>query len=152
MAVATTITTQGVDVLFQVRVSGASPTTWKTIVCDLDDQAEMDNESTEVDTKCGTFTGVKEMKASYSGNAVSNAAPTSLEASYQDVVGWQKDRTLLDFRYLNMAFGSIAEGESLFQTGTGRFSNSVLTAATGETMQFSWTFSPEGEIDLTPNS
>lgn len=145
-------TTQGIDVVFEVRVSGDSDTTWLRLVCDLDDQAEMDNEVTEVDTKCGTFTGIKEMKGSYSGNAVSNAEPTSSEASYQDVVLWQKGKTLLDFRYYNLVAGTVAEGEALFQTGQGRFTNSVLTAATGDLMQFSWTFSPTGEIDLTPNS
>jgi hypothetical protein len=143
---------QGVDVKFQVRVLDGSDPTWKEIVCDIDDQAEMDNEVSEVDTKCGTVTGVKEMKGSYSGNAVSNAAPTSSEASYQDVIAWQKAKTLLEFKYFNEASGSIGVGEALFQTGSGRFTNSVLTAATGETMQFSWTFSPTGEIDLTPNS
>lgn len=139
---------QGVDVLFQVRESGGSDTTWKTIVCDVDDQAEMDNEITETDTKCGTSIGVKEMKGNYSGNAVSNALPTSSEASYQDVIAWQKAKTVLDFRYFNEASGAIAQGVALSQSGTGRFTNSVLTAATGETMNFSWTFSPNGEIIL----
>jgi hypothetical protein len=142
------VVTQGIDVAFEVRVTDDEVTTWKRLVCAIDDQAEMDNEVSEVDTKCGSFSAVKDMKGSYSGNAVSNADPTTSEVSYQDVIAWQKARTLLDFRYYNMADGTTLEGAALFQTGQGRFTNSVLTAANGETMQFSWTFSPSGEIEL----
>lgn len=144
---------QGIDLIFEVRVSGDSDTTWDRLVCALDDQAEMDNEVSEVDTKCGTFTGVKEMKGSYSGNAVANATPNAgTEVTYEDVVFWQKNKTLLDFRYYNAANGAIAQGAAVFQTGSGRFTNSVLTGTTGEVVQFSWTFSPTGEIELTPQS
>lgn len=143
---------QGIDVYFEVRGATDSVTTWKRLVCLMDSQAEMDNEVSEVDTQCGTFTGVKLMKGSYSGNAVSNADPTTLEASYQDVIGWQNDKTLLDFRYYNAAFGAITEGEAVFQEGTGRFTNSVLNGTVGEVVQFSWTFSPSGTIFLTAQS
>lgn len=144
---------QGIDLIFEVRVADGSDTSWDRLVCALDDQAEMDNEVSEVDTKCGTFTGVKEMKGSYSGNAVANAAPNAgTEVTYENVVGWQSDKTLLDFRYYNAAFGAIAEGAAVYQQGTGRFTNSVLTGSTGEVVQFSWTFSPTGTISLTPVS
>ena len=144
---------QGIDVRFEVRVSGESDTSWDELVCALDDQAEMDNEVSEVDTRCGTFTGVKEMKGSYSGNAVANADPAvGTEVTYEDVVNWQQGKTLLDFRYYNIAFGAIAEGAAIYQEGTGRFTNSVLTGTTGEAVQFSWTFSPTGTIFLTPQS
>lgn len=141
---------QGVDLIFEVREVGE--TDWERLVCALDDQAEMDNEVSEVDTKCGTFTGVKELKGSYSGNAVANAAPTGTEVSYDQVLAWQKAKTLLDFRYYNLAFGAIAEGAAVYQEGQGRFTNSVLTGTTGEVVQFSWTFSPSGEIFLEPQS
>lgn len=139
---------QGIDIIFEVRVSGDSDTSWDRLVCEVDNQAEMDNEVSETDTKCGTFTGVKDMKGSYSGNAVSNAAPTSSEVSYEDVITYQEDKTLLDFRYYNAAFGAIAAGAAVSQSGTGRFTNSVMTSATGEVVQFSWTFSPSGTISL----
>ena len=144
---------QGIDLIFEVRVANASNTTWDRLVCALDDQAEMDNEVSEVDTKCGTFTGVKDMKGSYSGNAVANASPSvGTEVTYEEVVNWQKNKTLLDFRYFNLAFGSILQGAAVYQEGSGRFTNSVLTGSTGEVVQFSWTFSPTGTIFLTAQS
>lgn len=143
---------QGLDLIFEVRVADASDTSWDRLVCAIDDQAEMDNEVSEVDTKCGTFSGVKEMKGNYSGNAVANAAPTGTEVSYEQVVTWQQEKTLLDFRYYNAAFGAIAEGAAVYQQGSGRFTNSVLQGTNGEVVQFSWTFSPSGTISLTPVS
>jgi hypothetical protein len=144
---------QGIDLIFEVRVSSDSDTTWDRLVCALDDQAEMDNEVSEVDTKCGTFTGVKDMKGSYSGNAVANASPSAgTEVTYEEVVSWQQAKTLLDFRYYNLAFGVITQGGAVYQEGTGRFTNTVLTGATGEVVQFSWTFSPTGTIYLTAQS
>lgn len=139
---------QGIDIIVEVREAAASGDDWLRLVCEVDNQAEMDNEVSETDTKCGTFTGVKDMKGNYSGNAVSNAAPTSSEASYEDIVTWQNDKTLLDFRFYNDAFGAIAVGAAVSQQATGRFTNSVMTSATGEVVQFSWTFSPSGTISL----
>jgi hypothetical protein len=143
---------QGIDIIVEVRDASDSPATWKRLVCEVDNQAEMDNEVSETDTKCGTFTGVKDMKGNYSGNAVSNAVPTSSEFSYEDVVTAQEAKTLLDFRFYNAAFGAVAEGAAVFQQCTGRFTNSVLTSAAGEVVQFSWTFSPSGTISLVPVS
>lgn len=139
---------QGIDIIVEVRPASASLSAYKRLVCEIDNQAEMDNEVSETDTKCGTFTGVKDMKGNYSGNAVSNAAPTSLEASYEEVVNWQQDKELLDFRFYNAAFGAIAEGAVVNQQCQGRFTNTVMTSATGEVVQFSWTFTPTGTITL----
>lgn len=139
---------QGIDIIVEVRESAGSDPTWKRLVCEVDNQAELDNEVSETDTKCGTFTGVKDMKGSYSGNAVSNAAPTSSEASYEQVSLWQDDKTLLDFRFYNAAFGAIAEGGVVNQQCVGRFTNTVFTSATGEVTQFSWAFSPTGTITI----
>lgn len=140
---------QGLNIRFQVRVSDGSDPTWKTLVCEMDNQAEMDNEVSETDTKCGTFTGVKDMKGNYSGNAVSNAEPTAAEASYEDVVTWQLLKTLLDFRYFNIADGVLTDGQAVNQQGVGRFTNSVMQGTTGEVVQFSWAFSPTGAISLS---
>jgi hypothetical protein len=141
---------QGIDDIFEVREVGEED--WLRLVCEVDNSAEMDNEVSETDTKCGTFVGVKEMKGNFSGNAVSNATPTSSEASYEQVVAWQKATTLLEFRNYNAAFGAIAESAAYHFEGQGRFTNTNKSSASGEVVQFSWTLSPSGEIFLTPQS
>jgi hypothetical protein len=142
---------QGIDDIFEVWELDAPETRYR-LVCEIDNSAEMDNEVSETDTKCGTFTGVKEMKGNFSGNAVSNATPTSSEASYERVISWQKEKTLLGFANYNSAFGAVAESAAYHLEGQGRFTNSNKTSTTGEVIQFSWTLTPSGEIELTPQS
>lgn len=144
---------QGLSVSFWVREAADSDGDFRRLVCSLDDQAEIDNEVTETDTKCGTFTGVKEAKGTYSGNAAANADPNAgTEVTYGEVLAWQAAKTLLDFQLKNDAFDSIAESAAIHHEGQGRFTNSVLTAAVGEVVQFSWTFSPSGALSFEPQS
>lgn len=143
---------QGSLILLAVREAGGSDDEWRRVTCSIDDQLELDNEITETDTKCGTFTGIKEVKATVSGNATVNASPTSSEFSWKDVALWQKNKTLLDWKYYNAADDTTAEGEAVYAEGQGNFTNSVNQGTNGETSQFSWTLSPQGEIHLEPQS
>lgn len=143
---------QSLDDVLELRVAGDSPGPWKRLVCEVDNSVETDSEITEVDTKCGTFTGVKEMKGTLSGNAVSNATPLSTEASYKDMLQWQKDKTLLDFRNYNAAAGDVAESAAYHIEGQARVTNLNKTATVGDVVQFAWTLSPSGELELEPQS
>jgi hypothetical protein len=137
---------QALDMVFEVRPAGSGA--YKELVCAIDDQGELDNEVNEKVTRCGKFSGVQDISATYSGNAMANSDPTTTEVTYADVAGWQKAKTLLDFRYYNKASTGILIGAVVSHQGQGRFTNSVLTGASGETVDFSWTFSPSGEILL----
>jgi hypothetical protein len=147
---------QGLDVAFRVRVAG-SGTAFKELVCSIDDQFQLTNDTNEKDTKCATFVGIKEAKGNISGNAVCNIAPTSSEASYKDVSGWQIAKTLMEFQYHNEAFTDangdpVTAGAAIYFTGEGRFVDTTLKAPTGETVDFSWTFKPSGTISqVTPS-
>lgn len=139
-----------VDVKVQVREVG--DTTWKTLVCEIDSQFQLSNETTETDTKCGTFFGVKVAKGNNSGNAVFNATPGANEVSYDDVANWQINRTALEMLVENEAFTgedgtSYTEGQVIHYFYSGKFVDSTLTGPVGEVMKFSWTFKPTG----TPN-
>lgn len=135
---------QGVDIFFRVRAAGSSDT-FQEMVCTIDDQIQLTNETTETDTRCGTYVGVKEAKATLSGNAVFNTDTTATEVSYDDVSTFQIAKTLLEFEYGNDAFtdgsgNSIAEGAVLYFTGQGRFTDSTFQGTTGEVGRFSFTF------------
>lgn len=143
---------QGLDMVFEVRTpadTSTDPDTaagpWLELVCSLDDQAELDNEVSETDTKCGTFTGVKKPKGTYSGNAVASTSLSGTQASYAMVSGWQDDTFLLDYRYYNKGTD---DGDVVSHQGQGRFTNTVLTGTNGEVVQFSWSFSPSGAVIL----
>lgn len=146
---------QAVDVKVQVREVG--DTEWLTLVCEIDEQSELTNDTTETDTKCGTFVGVKEAKANVSGNAVYNADPESSEVSLEQVRNWQISKTLLEMLIENEAFtasdgSSIAEGAALHEFYTGRFVQSTRTSPVGDINKFSWTFKPQGTPNYTGTS
>lgn len=131
---------QGLDVVLEISTDGGS--TYKTLVCEEDSQADLSNEVTTTRTKCSTFKGISAVDMTISGNAVCNADPTSEEVSYNDVQNWQKLKTQLNFRYRNAAAGSIAAGQAFEHTGVGYFTQSTVTATAGEVVKFSYTFSP----------
>lgn len=137
---------QATDVVFEVREAGESGDEWQELICAIDDQGELDNEVSETVTRCGTFTGVQDATATYSGNAAADSDPTVNQATLLDVQTWQKNKTLLDFRYYNKASGAIAAGQILNNQGTGRFTNTQPSAPSGEVVQFAWTFTPTGEV------
>lgn len=145
------ISIQGIDTVFEVRtpattspVVAAGP--WRELVCSLDDGFELDNEVSETDTKCGTFTGVKKPKGTISGNAVASKALTSAQVSFLTVADWQDDTRVLDFRFYNKAADGGTNGDVVSIQGQGRFTNSSLTASNGEVVQFGWSFTPTGTL------
>lgn len=134
-----------------VKVREVGETTWKTLVCEIDDQASLTNDITETSTKCGTKVALGVAKGEYSGNASSNIQPTEFEASYNDIVNWQQNRTSLEFLMQNEAFTDdngdpVAEGAALHQFSIGWFTNSVMTGGDKDVAKFSWTFKPKTNI------
>lgn len=137
---------QAVDIVFKVREAGTSDA-YKELVCTIDDQLQLTNDVTETNTRCGTKIGVSEAKGTLSGNATCNISPTSSEVSYDDVAGYQIDRTNLDYEYKNEAFtdedgNSVAEGAVLNFSGTGKFVDTTFTGADKDVAKFSFQFKP----------
>lgn len=135
------------DVKVQVREVG--DVAWKVLTCELDEQSQLTNDTTETDTKCGTFFGTKEAKGNISGNAAFNVSPTGSEVTLTDVRNWQINRTNLEMLIENEAFtasdgDSINEGEVLHEFWSGKFVDSTRTGAVGDIIKFSWTFKPQG--------
>lgn len=146
---------QGVDIIVRVREAGE--TDWLELVCEIDNTVDHSNDTTETKTKCGKFVGIDEMSGNYSGNAVSNAVPGAGEASYEQILTWQKARTPLEILIENEAFTSssgspIAEGSAVHVFAEGKFTQTVLTSPTGEVVKFSWTFKPTGNINISGTS
>lgn len=143
------------DVKVQVREVG--DTEWKVMTCEVDEQSELTNDTTETDTKCGTFFGTKEAKGNISGNAVYNVSPEADEVTLTDVRNWQRNKTNLEMLIENEAFvtsegDSIAEGAALHEFWTGKFVGSTRTGAVGDVIKFSWTFKPQGLPILSGSS
>jgi hypothetical protein len=129
---------QGSSVVLELSDDGV---TFKTLVCEEDSQIDLSNDVTSTKTKCSTFKGISAVDATISGNAVCNADPTTSEVSYNDVQGWQLNKTQKYFRYRNAAQGAITAGQAFSFTGVGYFTQSTVTASGDEVVKFSYTFS-----------
>lgn len=124
---------------------------FKTLVCTEDSQFQITNESNERRTNCGIKTSIADPTFSASGNAVQNPEPTSTEVSYNDVKGWQKTKTKLDFKYISDADVSngLAEGDGVNNFGSGFFTESTFqgSAEADGIGVFSWSFTGTGVLD-----
>jgi len=145
---------KGKLVNLRVRVNGTTDD-FKTLVCTEDSQFQITNETSERRTNCGIKTGVALPTFNASGNAVQNPTPTALEVSYNDVKGWQKDITKLDFQYISDADApaGLTEGEGVNNFGSGYFTDSTFTASAEAdgVGAFSWSFTGTGTLDEYDN-
>jgi len=143
---------QGLDLKVYLREAG--DTDWKEFVCDIDKQLELTNDTTEVETGCGTFVGVKPLKANASGNAVYDIEVGGAAVSWQDAADWQLNLTPLEMLIRNQAFtsstgNSVAQGAVVHVFMAGKMVGTTLTGPVGEVVKFSWTFKPIGLPDLS---
>lgn len=131
---------QGNIVNFQIREIGEQD--WRTLVCTLDSSFTITNEVNKRRTNCGITASISDPDFSASGNAVHNAIPAAEEVSYNDVKGYQKNKTKLEFRYLSLADDNLTEGQGFTNYGRGYFTESTLTGSAegNESASFSWSF------------
>jgi hypothetical protein len=77
--------------------------------------------------------------------------PTATEVSYNDVKGWQKTKTKLDFQYISDAdvANGLAEGDGVNNFGSGFFTESTFqgSAEADGIGVFSWSFTGTGVLD-----
>ncbi len=120
-------------------------------VCVLDTGFNISNEVTERRTNCGIKTGVAEPTFSISGNILINANPSAQEFSYDDVKGWQKNQTKLDFWHRADADAEqgLGVGDGYNNFGSGYFTESEMSASAEADGQaaFSFTFTGTGTLD-----
>jgi hypothetical protein len=130
---------QGSLTVLKVSTDGGS--TWLSGVCEEDSQFDLSNDVTTKKTKCSTFKGISAVDATISGNLVLNADPGADEYSYNDIQGWQKQKTQLHFKYEHEAVGSFLAGQAFSHTGVGYFTQSTLSNPGDEVATVSFTFS-----------
>lgn len=139
---------QGKLINFKVRENGTADA-FKALACTEDSQFQITNETTERRTNCGIKTGIADATFNASGNAVQEIPAAADHVSYNEVKGWQKTKTKLDFTYENEADGDIAEGDAISITGSGYFTDSTYSASAEADGigSFSWTFTGTGILD-----
>lgn len=134
--------------LMVFKISEDAGVTKKRLVCEISDGVQTTNALSEKESRCGTFTAIKSAKYVYSGTAICNMEPSVSEVSFADVQQYQKAKTKLWFEYQNEASTDVTEGAGVYNQGYGYFTDSNLTANDGEVIEFTWSFSATGNVDL----
>jgi len=132
------------------EISTDSGATYKPLVCLQTVNLSTELPTTDEDTNCGRYTGLGIASQTVAIDAVCEAEPTISQVTYEDVIGWLFNRTLVTWRYRNAASGSLTAGAAFYNQGTGYFVKADLTGQTGGVIKFAVEFKNIGTPDITP--
>jgi hypothetical protein len=123
--------------------------TWKTLVCLETQDVPVQTTVNQVETACGVATGLGAIKFNPKGSAVCEASPTTSQATYHDMVGWQVSKTLLMFKVEYPGSGG-SYGINVALSGTCYVTDTDLTAQTGQVIKFTYTLTGTGLLNTLP--
>lgn len=130
----------------QLRVKGTTP--WLTLVCLENYNVPVATTVTETDTFCGNAVGLGVKKFTPAGSAVCEQFPTSDQVTYDTLLNWQMNNTLLEFRVeFPSSGGSI--GVMVFLQGDCFVTSTEFQAAINDVIKFTYTLTGSGVLDNT---
>lgn len=136
-------------VTLQVSTDLTGATGKKTLTCEESSDFGIQSNVNSTKTKCGTFVSVDSPTGTISFSGVVNGSPGGSEASYNDIAGWVNAKTKLYALYQQAASGSVSLGTAVYVSGTGYFTDAKVTAAEGDLIKYTATFSFSGTMDTT---
>lgn len=138
------------SVNYPIELSFDAGVTWKTLVCLTQYNVPTTLSTTETQTFCGIETGVGFQSFKPSGTATCRSFGTlgGTEATYGELLILQNSQTLFLFRVQAPATGST--GRDFYLSGSVYCTDLTLTLNTGAVVEFNWTFSGSGLLDITP--
>lgn len=142
---ATTIQGSDIELLVRQKDTGS----FLTMVCEETVFLDVTNDVSISKTKCGTFKGVQVADFKLNGTSVFNAVPTASEASYNEVLEWQLDRTRCEFILRNKAFETYVAGELVRMSGDCYFTQTQFDGSDGQVSKFSWSMEGDGTLNDT---
>lgn len=134
--------------LVPIALSSDSGSTYKNVVCKKGWTLNHDTGTTKEETDCGTLVGVGSNDWSFDFEGVMNTTPASTELSAEDILGFASAQTLLLIKAQYPTSGS--PGTDLYAQGQGYITNLKISNTVGSLMQFTFTFSGTGTLDITP--
>lgn len=134
-------------VTLQISTDTTGATGLKTITCEESSDFSASTNVNTTKTKCGSFTAVDTPTGTINFSGVVNGSVTASEWSYNDIAGWVNNKTKLYAKYQQAASGTVSAGVAVYVTGTGYFTQSQVTAAEGELIKFTATFTFSGAMD-----
>lgn len=136
-------TLQSKDSPIQLRTKGTSP--WKTLVCLENFNIPLATQVTETDTFCGNAVGLGIVKFTPAGSFVFEQFPDADQVTYDQMVEWQLNGTLLEFlvEYLGST-GSTATPKYL--SGECFVTSTEMQAAVNDVLKATYTLTGSGIV------
>lgn len=138
---------QGSDIEMLIRKKNTG--SFLTMVCEESVILEVTNDVNTAKTKCGTFKGIQVADFKLNGSCVFNSTPTASEASYNEILGYQLDRSECEFILRNKAFGAYTAGDLVRMSGDCYFTSTTFDGSDGQVSKFSWNLEGSGTLNDT---
>ncbi len=126
-------------------ISTDNAVTWKAIVCLTQNGLSSSDNSTETQTKCGTFVSTGTGTHQFTGSGLMNTDPEANEVSYMDL--WTLKNAGNSFLIVEKN-----TAETIFTMGTGTITDLSSDASSGGPATFTYTIKVSGSISLAEGS
>lgn len=123
--------------------------TFKTLVCLETYKVDLATTVNETETNCGVAVGLGAIKFTPSGSAVMEAAPDNTMVTYEDMVKWQVDKTLLTFKTEYPGSGA-QYGKNIALSGTCYVTSTGGTFQVGQVIKFDFSLTGTGLVNTNP--
>ena len=134
----------GKDVTMGLRENGTTGS-FLSLICETNNAMDASANVNTIVTKCGTIQSVSPPVYNFSVDGITETNPSASQVSYEQLLSWFNNNTLLDFKRENPSGGA-----NFYQKGTCYISAlSDALPAEGE-MTFSVTFAVTGSLDIIP--
>ena len=135
--------------LAPLYLSSDGGVTWKTLVCLETYKVPLATTVNESETNCGVAVGLGAIKFKPTGTAVMEAAPSAGMVTYEDMVKWQTQKTLLMFKTEYPGSGA-QYGQNIALSGTCYVTDTTGTFQTGQVIKFDFTLNGTGLVNTNP--
>jgi len=134
--------------LVPLELSFNNGSTYQTLVCLNQYNMPLSKATNVTETFCGTEVGLGSETFNPNGTAVCSTNPTSSQVTYNRLLtAWKNEETVL-FRCQYPGTGSI--GVHFYHQGSAYVTDLELQFQTSQVIQFTFTLTGIGTIDITP--
>lgn len=135
--------------LAPLYLSADEGVTWKTLICLETYNIPLATTVNETETNCGLAVGLGVIKFTPSGSAVMDTAPSASQVTYQDMLGWQTNKTLIMFKS-EYPFTGAGYGKNIALSGTCYVTATDITLQIAQVIKFTFTLTGTGTVNTSP--
>lgn len=134
--------------LVPIELSFDSGSTWQTLVCLTQYNLPLETATTQVETFCGTETGLGAQTFNPTGTFVHNTEPLPTQVTYPAMLAAWLNKTSIQFRVQYPGTGSI--GSQFYHRGSAYVTSLSPSFQVGQVVQADFTLTGTGTLDITP--